>query len=157
MKKEPPVRCCECRRQFVPDPRVGVRQVTCGAVRCQVERHAERCRAWHAGNADVARRHYADVVVPFRERQPDYQRRWRLAGRLREIREKTSPVGGLLLLSLRALLSRAEALSESTTGRAQTGVLAKELLDTAMAALGGAIGALEQLEASVATLQAMGL
>lgn len=97
------------------------------------------------------------MVVPFRVRQPDYQRRWRLAGRLREIREKTSSVGGVLLASLRALLGRAEALSESTSKRAQTGVLAKELLDTAVAALRGAIGALEQLEASVATLQAMEL
>lgn len=95
--------------------------------------------------------------MPFRERQPDYQRRWRLARRLREIREETPPLTSVLLTSLRALLCRAERLSKSPTKEAQTGVIAAELLDKAMVVVHGAIAALEQLEASVAQLRAVGL
>ena len=158
MFKETPVRrCCHCTRRFVADPRVGGRQVTCGAWQCQRARHCERCRAWHAANSDVAGTHYEDVVVPFRERQPDYQRRWRLAARLREIREESSPISRVLLTSLRALMGRAQRLAESPTRDGQTGVLAAKMLDKAMAALRFAIAALEQLEASVATLQALRL
>src|SRR5690606_20089376 len=104
MKTPIPSRRWQCRGPFVPDPRVGGGQVTCGAEECQRERHAERCRAWHVANRDVGTSHYADVVKPFREAQPDYQRRWRLAVRCREIREKTGTLGGVLLTSLRALL-----------------------------------------------------
>lgn len=96
-------------------------------------------------------------MVPFRERQPDYQCRWRLACRLREIREKTSPLGGPLRARLRGLLGRAERLSESPTKAAQAGVLAAEWLDEASAAVRGAMAALEQFEASLATLQSIGL
>ena len=155
--KTSPRRCCKCRRPIEPDPRVGARQVTCGDEACQRERHADRCRAWRAANADVARSHYEDVVLPFRRRHPEYQRRWRLSRRLREIREKSGAVGGVLLTSLRALLSRAEALSKSSPRDAQSGVLKGELLDKAVAVLGAAIAALEQLEASVAQLRSMGL
>jgi hypothetical protein len=80
-------RCAECSRQFNPDRRVGARQVTCGRAECQRSRHADRCRAWHRrhrGETD----HYRDVVVPFRERHPGYQRRHRLRDRLGEIREQ---------------------------------------------------------------------
>jgi hypothetical protein len=158
MKKETPVRrCCQCRQEFVPDPRVGARQVTCGAARCQVERHAERCRAWRAANADVVASHYRDVVEPFRERQPDYQRRWRLARRVREIREQSRPFGGVMLTSLRALLGRAAALLKSTAREAQTGVLAGKMLDLATTALRAAVAALEQLDTNVASLRTLGL
>ena len=90
-------------------------------------------------------------MVPFRARQPDYQRRWRLACCLREIREKMRSLGGALWARLRGLLGRAEALSESSTQAAQTGVLAAGLLHEASAAVRGALASIEQLEASVAT------
>jgi len=61
----------------------------------------------------VTASHYQDVVVPFRQQQPDYQRRWRLGRKLREIRETMMPTGGVMLSSLRALLGRAEDLSKS--------------------------------------------
>lgn len=154
-KKTPVRRCCECSQQFDPNPRVGDRQVSCGAERCQRARHADRCRAWRAANAEVGRSHYADVVKPFRERQPDYQRRWRLACRLREIREQSQPLGGALLSSLGALLERAVGLTTSGAGRLQSGVLAGELLGRAVAALRSTISALEQLEASVASLPSL--
>jgi hypothetical protein len=150
-------RCCECRQLFTPDPRVGNRQVTCGAGPCQRQRHRDRCRAWRAANTETTASHYEDVVVPFRERQPDYQCRWRLARHLREIREKMRPLGGPLRGRLRGLLGRAKGLSESPTKAAQAGVLAAELLNQASAAVRGALTAIEQLEASLATLQSMGL
>jgi hypothetical protein len=46
-------RCVECSGEFVPDPRVKERQVTCGSAQCQRSRHVRQCRAWHAGNAEA--------------------------------------------------------------------------------------------------------
>ncbi len=158
MNNENPVRrCSECTRPFTPDPRVGNRQVTCGAAPCQRQRHRDRCRAWRAANTETTSSHYEDVVVPFRARQPDYQRRWRLACCLREIREKMRSLGGALWARLRGLLERAEALSASATKAAQTGVLAAGWLHEASAAVRGALAAIEQLEASVASLGSMSL
>ena len=110
MKSTNPCRCTECSAEFVPDPRVGGRQVTCGAPECQRARHAGRCQQWHADNREATARHYEDVVVPFRQRQPDYQRRWRWSRQLREIREKTIVLGGAILASLRRLACWAERL-----------------------------------------------
>lgn len=147
----------QCSSEFVPDPRVRSRQVTCGAPECQRARHAEQCRAWHAKNKEIASGHYQDVVVPFRREQPDYQRRWRWGQRLREIREKTTVMGGALLGRLRGLVSQAERLLERAVGSAQTGVLAGEKLGRAVAAVRSAMTALEQLEASTAALHELGL
>lgn len=150
-------RCCHCTRPFVPDPRVGDRQITCGEEACQRARHSEQCRAWHEQNREVTASHYQDVVVPFRQQQPDYQRRWRLGRKLREIRETMMPTGGVMLSSLRALLGRAEDLSKSAARNTQTGVLAGEMLNRARVALRGLVAALEQLEANVSELQSLGL
>jgi hypothetical protein len=106
---------------------------------------------------DVTSSHYEDVVQPFRERQPDYQRRWRLGQRLREIREEMTPLGGMMLSALSALLDRAAGLAKSPTKEAQTGVLAGGALDVAMVALHGAVAAIKQLAASVVALRALGL
>jgi hypothetical protein len=96
------------------------------------------------------------VVKPFREAQPDYQCRWRLGVRLREIREKTTSLSGVLLTSLQALLGRADVLAAGPRESAQTGVLAGELLDKARQALRDAVAAIDSLEASVAVLRALG-
>jgi hypothetical protein len=48
-KKRP---CSMCRRWFVPDPRVGDRQRTCGAAECQRERHRQADRKWHKQHPD---------------------------------------------------------------------------------------------------------
>jgi hypothetical protein len=45
MQTTPNHRCTECSREYVPDRRVGERQVTCGAPECQRERHRKQCRA----------------------------------------------------------------------------------------------------------------
>ncbi|HLE60058.1 MAG TPA: hypothetical protein VI700_00835 [Thermoanaerobaculaceae bacterium] len=150
-------RCVECSGEFIADPRVGDRQVTCGAEGCQRTRHAERCREWHASNAEARGAHYQDVVVPFRQQQPDYQRRWRWGRRLREIREQTGLLGGAILGRLQALVSGAEQLLARAAGTVQTGVLAGESLSRAVRAVRATIAALEQLEASTAELRALGL
>jgi hypothetical protein len=154
MKSTNPCRCVECSAEFVPDPRVAGRQVTCGTAECQRARHAKQCRKWHATNKEATASHYEDVVVPFRQKQPDYQRRWRWGRRLCEIREKTTLLGGAVLASLRSLVLRAPQLA---LGFVQTGVLAGEKLQRAVKAVRTTITALEQLEASTTELRELGL
>jgi hypothetical protein len=91
-------------------------------------------------------------VVPFRERQPDYQRRWRLLRCLREIREKMGPLAGPLRARLRGLLGRTEKLSESPTTVAQPCAVTAQWLAETSTAVRAAIAAIEQLEASVVAL-----
>jgi hypothetical protein len=156
-KKTPHRRCVKCSGEFIPDPRVGDRQVTCGAEKCQRTRHADRCRQWHASNAEAAASHYQDVVVPFRRAQPDYQSRWRWWRRLGEIREQSEVLCGTLVAGLRALVSHAEQLARRAVGIVQTGVLAGEMLQRAVSAVRSTIAAIEQLEASTAELRAVGI
>jgi hypothetical protein len=106
---------------------------------------------------DVDASHYQDVIVPFRLRQPDYQRRWRLGCELREIREESRNGGGKLMRRVRAWLTRAERLSSSAGRALQTGVLAGELLERAKEALRGVARAIEQLEANLSTLRSLGI
>jgi hypothetical protein len=157
MKETCARRCLHCTRSFAPDPRVGDRQVTCGSECCQQARHSEQCRQWHERNKDVGASHYQDVVVPFRRRQPDYQRRWRLSRQLCEIREESRLRSGQLGRRVRAWLTRAERLSASAMRSMQTGVLAGGLLDQAREALRGVVAAIELLEAKLSTLQALGI
>lgn len=157
MNSTNPDRCRECNAEFVPDPRVGARQVTCGAAECQRARHAAQCRDWHATNQETTGNHYQDVVVPFRAGQPDYQRRWRWGWRLREIREQTTLLGGALLASLRSLLRQAEALVARSADLVQSGVLAGEKLERAVAAVRSTIAAFEQLKAGTAELRELSL
>jgi hypothetical protein len=39
-------RCCLCKALFMPDPRVGDRQRTCGQTSCKAERHRLACIEW---------------------------------------------------------------------------------------------------------------
>ena len=156
MKTKTPCRCVECNAVFVPDPRVGDRQVTCGAAECQQARHAKQCREWHARNREITAGHYQDVVVPFRTEQPDYQRRWRWSRRLREIREKTTRLGTVMLAGLRELVRRAEEMAQQAVGVVQTGVLSGEELRRAVGVLVAMITSLERLEASTAELGDLG-
>ena len=150
-------RCVQCSGEFVPDPRVGDRQVTCGAPECQQARHAEQCREWHANNKETTANHYQDVVLPFRRAQPDYQRRWRWGQRLREIRAQTTLLGGAVLASLRSLVWQAEQLVQQAVGVVQTGVLAGEKLRRTVTAVRSTITTLEQLEVCTAELRELGL
>lgn len=150
-------RCVKCNTAFVPDPRVGSRQVTCGAEGCQRARHADLCRAWHRANQGLEGEHYRDVVVPFRQRQPDYQARWRWGRKFREIREQMEQLGGLVGGALLSLVDGAKKLAVRAVGVVQTGVLAGDSLERAVAAVQSTIVALEQLAASTSKLRALGL
>jgi len=46
-KKRP---CRICRKWFIPDPRVGKRQMTCGAQACKDKWHAKKCSEWNSKN-----------------------------------------------------------------------------------------------------------
>lgn len=114
-------RCSECNRLFIPDPRVGDRQVTCGAKACQQSRHAAKCKIWHQGNHDASVHHYEDVVKPFRAKHPTYQRRWRLVARLREIREQIIAVVVAAGQRLRDVLHRGSRVVAETVGEPPQG------------------------------------
>jgi hypothetical protein len=131
--------------------------VTCGRECCQRAQHNEQCRQWHERNKDVGASHYQDVVMPLRQEQPDYQRRWRLWRKLREIREESKAGSGRLLRRVRRLLQRAETLSTSTARTLQRGVLGGRLLDQAKEALRAVVSAVEHLEAKLSALQSLGL
>jgi hypothetical protein len=88
MTKNTTCRCSECSKKFIPDPRVGERQVTCGDAQCQIQRHKKKCREWHQQNPLAGACHYIDVIVLYRKKYPDYQRSWYWLRRLREIREE---------------------------------------------------------------------
>jgi hypothetical protein len=157
MQKTNHHRCTQCSAPFVPDPRVGSRQVTCGAEACQQTRHAALCRAWHRANREATGEHYRDVVVPFRQQQPEYQARWRWGQKFREIREQMGQLGGAIAGALRSLVEGAKRLAKRAVGVVQTGVLAGDSLDRAVVAVQSTIAALEQLTRGTAELRALGL
>ena len=47
--------CRICRKWFRPDPRVGVRQRTCGSAACRQAWHRRSCRDWRRRNPDYDR------------------------------------------------------------------------------------------------------
>ena len=63
MRKKRP--CSVCRRWFLPDARVGDRQLTCSADACQQARHRRADQAWHARHRDYdrARRWQAAIAA----------------------------------------------------------------------------------------------
>jgi len=126
-------RCSECNLEFVPDLRVKDRQVTCGADGCQNARHKDRCKVWHQENPEARANHYQDVVKPFRERYPEYQRRWRW---LREIREKLGQLLLELVACLQRVIARGQALDREGCGSAQ---VREKTVDTMKATLQNAV------------------
>ncbi len=51
MKRKSRKRPCRiCRKWFFPDPRVGDRQKTCGAKKCQTKWHGKKCTEWNQQN-----------------------------------------------------------------------------------------------------------
>lgn len=141
---------------FEPDPRVGARQVTCRAGPCQASRHADRCRKWREANPEVTSRHYEDVVVPYRQRRPWYQRAWRFACRVSEIREKMRGLGGGLVGAARSLLNQAKSLFLAVPEGVATGGISGVFVSDAAAALTAAVDALEVVERSMAKLATLG-
>lgn len=54
-KKRP---CRICRKRFIPDPRVGDRQKTCGDHECMRIWHAQKCTEWNRKNRNYAQENY---------------------------------------------------------------------------------------------------
>ena len=71
--------CRYCGNSFVPDRRVGNRQKTC-SIACQRLRKKENNRVFTEKNPGYWSQRYEEVKR-WRQRHPDYQRRWRLAKR----------------------------------------------------------------------------
>ena len=69
-------RCPYCGKEFIADPRVGVRQKACSPA-CQKLRKKENNRLYRENNPECWENHYEQYVKPWRQRHPDYQRQWR--------------------------------------------------------------------------------
>jgi hypothetical protein len=54
-KKRP---CRICRKWFIPHPRVGKRQKTCGDHECMRKWHARKCAEWNRKNRSCAQENY---------------------------------------------------------------------------------------------------
>ncbi len=134
--QNPNRRCTECKRWFTPDPRVGDRQVTCGAEDCQKKRHAKKCKQWHELHPEAASNHYCDVVKPYRHKHPTYQRRHRILATLSKIREELLSLARRSGEQLASLISRGrrvfdEGAQEPAQARAMTGKPLAEALESA--------------------------
>jgi hypothetical protein len=98
------------------------------------------------------------VVEPFRSEQPSYQRRWRLARRLREIRELIAELLEVLGARLGAVVAHGRSLSRAVaTEKRQTGVMAGQSLHEALAAAAAITTALGQVGLGATQLEAVGL
>lgn len=97
------------------------------------------------------------MVKPFRHRQPSYQRRWRLARKLREIRETIAELLEVLGAQLGAVVARGRALSDVLATEQQSGVFAGQSLQEALVAATAITAALGPVGRGAAQLGAMGL
>ena len=87
-------RCRYCKRLFIPDPRVGERQKTCGEPHCQKAHKAENNTRWRRRNPDYFRNDYLRVkewldhhpgyLEAYRQSHPHYVTRNREAQRIRD-------------------------------------------------------------------------
>lgn len=50
--------CRICRKWFIPNPRLGERQMTCGAAECQKQWHKRKCAEWNRNNRAYSRENY---------------------------------------------------------------------------------------------------
>lgn len=91
-------RCHYCKRLFIPDPRVGERQKTCGDPLCQKAHKAENNTRWRKNNPDYCRNDYPRLkewldqhpgyLKQYRDAHPEYAKKNREAQRLRDRRKK---------------------------------------------------------------------
>ena len=70
-KKRP---CRVCRKWFMPHPRLGDRQMTCGSEECQRTWHSRKCAQWNRHNRSYFRDRYIrnrlEDVVPVKPPEP---------------------------------------------------------------------------------------
>ena len=60
IKKRP---CRVCKKWFVPNPRVGSRQKTCGSTECQNKWHAKKCSQWNRQNRDYFQGYHLSIKL----------------------------------------------------------------------------------------------
>ena len=70
-------KCVCCGRFFVPDPRVGKRQVSCGAAECRKKRKRLQEGNGRRKNPGYFHGRYG-YVKTWRKAHPDYQKAWRV-------------------------------------------------------------------------------
>lgn len=68
--------CVGCGRFFVPDPRVGKRQKSCGAAQCRKKRKQLQEKRWREKNSGYFHGRYT-YVKAWRQAHPGYQKAWR--------------------------------------------------------------------------------
>jgi hypothetical protein len=69
-------KCKYCRRIFIPDPRVGERQISCFRSVCKTKRKAIAQKKWTKSNPDYFHGRYLETRI-WRESNPNYQKVWR--------------------------------------------------------------------------------
>jgi hypothetical protein len=90
-------KCPYCKTQFTPHPKVGERQITCGAPVCKAALKSDNNRKWRQRNPDY-HRDYPRVkewleqnpgyLKEYRESHPEYVEKNREAQRVRDRRKK---------------------------------------------------------------------
>jgi len=83
-------RCHYCGKVFIADKRVGDRQKACSP-QCQKQRKKDNNRAFCRDNPEYWRGRY-DVVKEWRQRNPGYQRNWRLRKKQQRIQMKPGEI-----------------------------------------------------------------
>jgi hypothetical protein len=91
-------RCRYCKRLFIPDPRMGERQKTCGDPLCQKAHKAKNNLCWRRNNPgyfsnDYPRLkewldHHPGYLKEYRDAHPDYVKKNREAQRIRDRSKK---------------------------------------------------------------------
>ena len=66
--------CRICKRWFLPNPRLGPRQMTCGDKACQREWHRKKCEKWNRDNPDYFKSNYLQKKLKsLQDRKPKPQ------------------------------------------------------------------------------------
>lgn len=91
-------RCRYCKKLFLPDPRVGDRQVTCDDPQCKKAHKAKNNARWRRKNPDYFRKDYPRVkqwldqhpgyLQQYRQTHSEYVKKNREAQRVRDRRKK---------------------------------------------------------------------
>jgi len=89
-KKRP---CRVCRKWFTPEPRLGDRQRTCGAMECQRKWHARKCAEWNRKNRAYFRELYLrGRLESFGSGPPKQSSSPRSSGRINDPPRRSSPL-----------------------------------------------------------------
>ena len=73
-------KCLFCNYEFLPDPRLGKRQTSCGSDGCRKKRKNSAQQTWRKKNPDYFQGRYPNTKR-WREEHPGYQKQWRTARR----------------------------------------------------------------------------